>query len=130
MDARTRTPYPYPDELEVGPTELDAEDHRSGLTPARFLFLLAVLAAAGVIAYGLLIDRGRTQIPFLVSGMAMMGLALIALALLGAASAVRAGRSGRTARAFAWALVGGFCALAAAGSLASAVVLALIWTSA
>ena len=113
---------------EYGEYDEEAEE-RSSLTPARLIFLLAVLVATAVVGYGMLIDRGRTQIPILVSGLTMLGLSLLVLAGLSVASVISSGRAGSADRAFWWALFGGVCALAAAGSLGSAIVLALIWSS-
>ena len=121
----------------VGPSELfapaDEEDEEPGgrrLTPFRVAVTIALVGSLAAIAYALFVERGGTQIPILVSGMAVFGVSLVVLSAAGAMKSVRAAQDGYGARAFWAALLGGICAIAAAGSLGGAVVLALVWRSA
>jgi len=66
----------------------------------------------------------------MVSGLAVLGITLLILAAAGATRAVSAAEDGRPAAAFFAALLGGLCALGAAGALGAAIVFALIWGSA
>ena len=70
------------------------------------------------------------SVPMIVSGTAVLGISLFLLGLVAAGAVVRAGRRGRGALAFSAALFGGLCMLAAAGSLAVAIVLGLLTASA
>jgi uncharacterized membrane protein len=97
--------------------------------PLLFVLLLAVVAGAGVVLYGMFVDRSRTQVPLLVSGLVVLGLAFLVLAVASIVSAVRSGRDGRGGRAFLVALLGGLFCLAAAGNLGAGVVLALLYGS-
>lgn len=112
------------DDLAYG---LDETTGRSW--PAALLFLLAALAGAAVVSYGVLVDRGAAQIPIIVSGLTVSGLSLVVLGFVGAAAALGNGRAGRVGRALVWALFGGVCLVGAAGCLGGAIVLALVWTS-
>jgi hypothetical protein len=99
------------------------------LTPFRAVMLVALIGAALFIVFGV-IDRTATQIPILAAGLAVLGLTLGAIAVACVVTIVRAGRDGRTALAFWAALAGGAAVVAAAGCLAVAVVLAMVWGSA
>ena len=97
--------------------------------PLLFVLLVAVLAGGALVLYGAFVDRGRTQIPVLVSGFVVLGLTFTALAAASAVSAVRSARDGHGGRAFLVALLGGLLCLAAAGNLGAGVVLALLYGS-
>ncbi len=113
-----RYPQDAPDE--------DAPRRSRLVTPARVLFMLLLLASSALVLYGFLFDRSGLQIPIMVSGLVMSGVALAVLALYSIRAIVVAGRRGSGGRAFGWALVGGIAALAASGALSGAVVLFLV----
>jgi hypothetical protein len=117
---------PYDDEDD------EPRDRGGGrrITPFAFAGTVALVGSVVATLYALFVERTGAQIPILVSGLAVLGITLIILAVAGATRAVRAAEDGRPAVAFFAALLGGLCALAAAGSLGSAVVFALIWGSA
>lgn len=102
---------------------------RKLLTPFRVAMLVAVIGSALLIAYGV-VDRTATQIPILAAGLAVLGLSLGAVAVACVVTIVRAGRDGRAAVAFWAALAGGVVVVAAAGCLAAAIVMAMVWGSA
>ena len=102
---------------------------RTLLTPFRVVMLVAVIGSALLIAYGI-VDRTATQIPILAAGLAVLGLSLGAIAVACVVTIVRAGRDGRAAMAFWAALAGGVVVVAAAGCLAAAIVMAMVWGSA
>jgi hypothetical protein len=104
-----------------------ASRRRSGpITPVRAMFVVALVGSAAFIAWGVT-QRGATQVPLLVSGLGILGLTLGALALAGAVAAYRAGVTGRGARAFWTAFLGGIVAIVACGCLSGAVLLTLLW---
>lgn len=120
MDVRHTTVYPS----EPAPRP------RSRPSPAQIVLLVALFASLVVVVYGSFVDKSAAQVPILGSGLAVMGLTLLAFAGMGALASVRAGREGEGGRAFGAALIGGICALAAAGALGAALVLVLLWGSA
>ena len=128
----TRTPYPA---TTLAPSardltgEFNEPEASRAFTPFRITLFLAILGALALIAYGVFVERGGAQIPILVGGLALMGLALLGLSVSAAIAIIRAGRAGAGGRALGAALFGGVCALAAAASLASAVAFGLIWGS-
>ncbi len=97
---------------------------RPRLTPVRVVLAIALVAAALVVAYGL-VARDATQIPVLTAGVFLLALVFVLLALAGAWAAFSRARDGEGARALAYALLGGVAALLAAGSFASATILTL-----
>ena len=99
------------------------------LTPFRAVVAAAAVGSTGLIVYGL-INRTPSQIPILAAGLAVLGLTFGAVAVACVVTIVRAGRHGRSALAFWAALAGGAAAVAAAGCMAAALVLALVWGSA
>jgi hypothetical protein len=99
------------------------------LTPARVLVLVAIVGSMGLVAYGL-VRRDRAQIPLLAAGMIILGLTLVGAGFWAARAAYRDARRGHTGSAFIGALFGGLCVIAGSGSLAGAIVLALIWETA
>jgi len=107
----------------------DFDEPRRGrlITPARVVLVLVLVAAAALGIYGGFFDRGRTQIPFLVTGAALAGFSLLMLALIGAAAAWRAARDDSFLRALIAGLFGGVCAVCASGALGTAVILILVW---
>jgi hypothetical protein len=107
-----------------------APDGGGRITPFRTVAALALAGSIFVTLYALFVERTAVQIPILVSGRAVLGITLLVLAVAGAARAVRAAEDARPAAAFFAALLGGLCALGAAGALGSAIVFALIWGSA
>jgi hypothetical protein len=119
---------PYEDDgPSDGPPD-GAADRR--VTPFGFAATVALAGSLIATLYALFVERTAVQIPVLVSGLAVLGITLLILAVAGATRAISAAEEGRPAAAFFAALLGGLCALAAAGSLGSAVVFALIWGSA
>jgi len=97
-------------------------------------FRVALSAGLGIglvmIVYGARVAQDDTQMPVLVSGMVIFGLACLAIAGAGVATVVRAGHEGDSRTAFFAALLGGVGALAAAAALGGAIILALVWRSA
>jgi hypothetical protein len=110
--------------------ELDEEPPGRRLTPFRFAAAIALVGSVVATLYALFVERTAVQVPILVSGLAVLGITLLVLAVSGAARAMRSAENGHPAAAFFAALLGGLCALGAAGSLGSAIVFALIWGSA
>jgi hypothetical protein len=102
----------------------------SRVTPFRFAIVVAFVGSVLLTAYALFVERTAIQVPILVSGLAVLGITLGILAVSGATGSLRAAEDGAPAKAFWSALLGGICAIGAAGALGSAVVFALIWGSA
>jgi hypothetical protein len=100
------------------------------MTPARFVFLVALVASSAVSVYGLFVDRSGMQFPIAASGLAVLGVTLVILAFWLATAAVRAGRRGSMGRALFSALIGGLCALVASGALGAAVIFGVLSQSA
>jgi hypothetical protein len=92
----------------------------------RIMLLLAMLAGAGVAAYGLFVDKSGQAIALATAGLFVLGVALAVSGFLAGMSAVANGRAGRGVRATLLALLGGLFMIAAAGSLAGAVVFAVV----
>jgi hypothetical protein len=90
---------------------------------------VAVVGSLVLIAFGLA-NRTASQIPILAAGLAVLGLTFAAMAVACVVTIVRAGRDGRSARAFWAALGGGLAVVIAAGCLAAAIVLSMVWGSA
>ena len=97
--------------------------------PSGTVVVAAVVGSCVLIVYGL-INRTPSQIPILAAGLAVLGLTFGAVAVACVVTIVRAGRDGRSALAFWAALAGGAAVVAAAGCMAAALVLALVWGSA
>ena len=100
---------------------------RRAVTPARALLVAALLISGVVAVYGLAVAK---SVPMIVSGTAIFGVCLLVLGLIAAGAVVRAGKRGQGGLAFTAALFGGLCMLGAAGSLAVAIVLGLLASSA
>jgi hypothetical protein len=96
------------------------------VTALRILLAVVLVGSAAVVAYGLLLDRSGQAIAFTVAGLFVLGVTLALTGLLIGTGAIGQGRAGRGVRATAGAFVGGLFLLAAAGSLAGAVVLAVL----
>lgn len=120
-------PPHYPD--EAYDYEQDWEDERSPrprlISPARVMLFLLVLVAAGVALYGFL-DRSTMQLPLIIVGLGLLGVALLLLSLSLARAAAQLGRHGSGGRALLAALFGGLSILGAAGALSGAIVLAML----
>jgi hypothetical protein len=91
--------------------------------------LAAIVGSMAFVGYGL-IRRDRAQIPLLAAGLVILGLTLVGAGFWAARAAYLDARRGHTGAAFIGALFGGMCVLAGSGSLATAIVLALIWEAA
>ena len=122
---------PYAPYARAGAYERADEDGRQPrITPFRFGAAVALVGSLLLTAYAFFVERTALQIPIMISGLAVLGATLAVLAFSGALRATHAAESGRSASAFWSALLGGLCALGAAGALGSAVVFTLIWVSA
>jgi hypothetical protein len=95
----------------------------------RVILLVALVASAAVVVYGLLFDRSGQAIPFTVAGLLVLGVTAAVVSVGLARSALGAGNEGRAVRAIAGAFVGGLFALGAAASLFGAVVLGFLRVS-
>jgi hypothetical protein len=89
----------------------------------RVILLVALVASAAVVVYGLLFDRSGQAIPFTVAGLLVLGVTSAVVSVGLARGSLRAGNEGRALRAIGGALLGGLFALGAAASLFVAVVL-------
>ncbi len=95
------------------------------VTALRATLGIALIGSLLLVAYGVF-ARDATQIPVLTAGVAINGLVFGLLALAGAWASFRQAADGRSGRAFTYAVLGGAAALFAAGSMAAAVILALV----
>jgi hypothetical protein len=95
------------------------------ITPARLLLVLLALLAGGIALFGFL-DRTAMQLTIIIVGLGLLGVALLGLSLSLARASAQLGSQGSGGRALLAAFVGGLCILAAAGSLAGAIVLGLL----
>lgn len=118
----------YPDPAESPGPPLRRPRRQRRITPLRVVLGIALLASLGVVGYGLL-ARDATQLPMLTAGEFISGIVFALLALAGAWAAYSRSREGSTGRALVYAVMGGFAALLAAASLASAVILTLTLSS-
>ena len=121
------------DRWQASPRDPDDRRRQAGprlgrlrLTPTRVTLGLALFGSTTFLLYAITV-RDPSQIPLLSSGAAVLGLVFAALAVAGAIATFRAGREGRSARAFAFAILGGAAALVAFGCFTWAVILALVW---
>lgn len=96
------------------------------LSPTVITLAVALGGSLLFIIYAVAV-RDASQIPMLAAGSAVLGIVFSALAVAGAVWTYRASKEGEGGRAFAFALLGGFAALAAAAGFATSVVLALVW---
>ena len=96
------------------------------MTPLRIALWVLAVGAAVVVGYALFVDSSQAKLPLLVASLAVLGVVLGALGFGLAGSAASIGEDGRMGRALATAFVGGLFVLAAAGSLAMAIVLGIL----
>jgi hypothetical protein len=89
------------------------------------LLTIALIGSLLFFAYVITV-RDATQIPLLAAGAVVLGIVFVAIAIVGGRATWRSSVSGRDARAFGHALVGGVAALVAAGCFAGAIVLFLL----
>lgn len=116
--------------VRPGP-EATSPRRRPALTPVRVALLVGLLIGLVVFGYGVFFDRGgSTQLAIVVAGLVILGLDLLAASGVGAAAVVRNGRRGNESGAFWAAIIGGVCALGAAGCLAGALIFFLVSGSA
>jgi hypothetical protein len=99
---------------------------RTIVTPARLVLLVAFVGSVVFLAWGIL-TRGPTQVPFLITGLGILGITLATIALGGAVVSWRSGVRGRGGRAFLAAFLGGVIAIAAFACFTAAVILTLLW---
>jgi hypothetical protein len=126
----TKTPRPTASRLRPGP-EARAPRRRPDATPVRVALVVGLLLGLVLLGYGVFLDRGgSTQLGFVLSGLVVCGLDLIAASATGAVAVIRNGRRGRESAAFWAALIGGLCAIGAAGCLSGALILLLVSGSA
>lgn len=92
----------------------------------RVILVVALVASAAVVVYGLLLDRSGQAIPFTVAGLLVLGVTCAVISVGLARGAFRAGNEGRGIRAIGGAVLGGLFALAASGSLFLAIVLGVL----
>ncbi len=100
--------------------------HRTIVTPARLMLLVALVGSVVFLAWGIL-TRGPTQVPVLITGLGILGLTLATVAVGGAVVAWRSGTRGRGGRAFLAAFLGGIIAIAAFVCFTAAAILTLLW---
>lgn len=89
----------------------------------RIVLLVALVASAAVVVYGLLFDRSGQAIPFTVAGLLVLGVTSAVISVGLARGAFSAGNQGRAIRAISGAVLGGLFALGASASLFVAIVL-------
>jgi hypothetical protein len=95
----------------------------------RVILLVALVASALVVVYGLLFDRTGQAIPLTVAGLLVLGVTSAVISVGLARSAFGAGNEGRAIRAIGGALLGGLFALGASASLLLAVILGYLRVS-
>lgn len=98
------------------------------MTPARVTLAIALAGGLAFLVYSILV-RDQLQVPLMATGFAICGLVFAAVAIMGAMNVVQAGREGRDGAAVISALVGGLLAVGSLLSLATAVIMTLIWRS-
>lgn len=98
------------------------------VTPARVLFLVAIIASIAYVAFALTV-RDTSQIPMLSSGAGILGVMFSLLTLTGGIAMWRAGVDRRSGTSFGMAILGGVSAMIALGCFAFAIVLALLWST-
>ncbi len=96
------------------------------MTPFRVVMWIVAIGAGLVVAYALFLDSSQTKLPLLVASLAVFGVCVGVLGFALAGTAARNGEDGRLGRALAIAFCGGLLVLAAAGSLAMAIVLGIL----
>jgi hypothetical protein len=88
----------------------------------RVILLLALVASAAVVFYGLFMDRTGQAIALTVAGLIVLGVTSVVISVGLAIGAISAGQAGRGIRALGGAFLGGLFALGASASLAGAFV--------
>jgi hypothetical protein len=96
------------------------------VTPVRVVLTIVAIGSGLVVAFALFIDSSQTKLPLLVASLAVFGITIGVLGFALAGAAARTGEDGRMGRALAIAFIGGLFVLAAAGSLAMAIVLGIL----
>jgi hypothetical protein len=118
-------PQPAGYYAQYGQPEWEEEEDVRLLTPVRGMLVLLALAAGGVAFFGFL-DRSALQLPIIIFGLGLLGLAMLVLSLSLARASAQLGGQGRGGKALFAAFAGGLCILAAAGSLSGAIVLGML----
>jgi hypothetical protein len=90
------------------------------------MLVVALVGSVAFLAWGFL-TRGPTQVPFLITGLGILGITLATIALGGAVVSWRSGIRGRGGRAFLAAFFGGIFAIAAFACFTAAVIFTLLW---
>ncbi|HLY15294.1 MAG TPA: hypothetical protein VKR24_13175 [Candidatus Limnocylindrales bacterium] len=117
-------PRPGPG-LRPGPGYRPARSGRR-ISPIWIAIAIALIGSLALVIYAFL-KRDASQIPLLATAATIFGIVLVVAAAGGAAATYRAAREGRAGRAVVLALAGGFAAILAAGVLAFATILGLLY---
>jgi hypothetical protein len=96
------------------------------ISPIWIAIAIALIGSLALVIYAFL-KRDASQIPLLATAATIFGIVLVVAAIGGAISTYRAARAGRAGRAVVLALAGGFAAILAAGVLAFATILGLLY---
>ena len=99
---------------------------RPRIPPIAVFIVIALVGSIALTAYAFA-TRNNEQVPLLATAATILGIVLIVLAAVGAIATYRAARDGNGGRAVVMALVGGVAAIAAAGVLATATILGLLY---
>jgi hypothetical protein len=117
--------------LRTGPGSPLGSGSRPGrggrrISPIWIAIVIALIGSLALVIYAFL-KRDASQIPLLATAATIFGIVLVVAAIGGAAATYRAARAGRAGRAVVLALGGGFAAILAAGVLAFATILGLLY---
>jgi drug/metabolite transporter (DMT)-like permease len=96
------------------------------ISPIWIAIVIALIGSLALVIYAFL-KRDASQIPLLATAATIFGIVLVVAAIGGAVATYRAARQGRAGRAVVLALAGGFAAILAAGVLAFATILGLLY---
>jgi hypothetical protein len=96
------------------------------ITPIRVCIAIALAGSVALAVYAF-VTRDNSQIPLLTTSATILGIVLIVIAVAGASATYRAARDGQAGRAVVMAIAGGIAAIAAAGTLAVAMILGLLY---
>ncbi len=96
------------------------------MTPLRWVLWIFAIGSGLLSAFALFIDSSPTKLPLLVASLSVFGITIGILGFILAGSAARTGEDERLGRALGLAFVAGLFVLAAAGSLAMALVLGIL----
>jgi hypothetical protein len=99
---------------------------RPRIHPIALFIVIALTGSIALTGYAFA-TRNDQQVPLLATAAAILGVVLIVLAVVGAVATYRAARDGRGGRAVVMAIAGGVAAMAAAGVLAAATILGLLY---